>query len=188
MAESKAPAQALIALGGNLGDVAASFEQALAMIEALPGTRLVLRSSIYRTPAWGVTDQPAFLNAVVAISTALAPRDLLTRLQDIERRLGRDRGGEVRFGPRPIDLDILTYDDLTIREPDLTVPHPGLFERAFVLVPLAEIAPDHEIMGVRIRDALARLDTRGIEKVPAGAPSVRHLPRRDPRHGPCTDG
>lgn len=178
MAESTSPARVLIALGGNLGEVAANFERALGMIEALPDTHLVARSSTYRTPAWGVTDQPAFLNAVVAVTTALTPHELLARLQDIERRLGRDRRGEVRFGPRPIDLDILAYDDLVVREPDLTLPHPGVFERAFVLVPLAEIAPDHEIMGVRVADALARLDRRGIEKVPAGASS--------PRHGPCT--
>ena len=102
--------------------------------------RLVARSSDYRTPPWGVTDQPAFLNAVIVIATTLAPRDLLARAQDCEEALGRDRARERRWGPRPIDIDLLTYDDL-LTDHDLTLPHPRMLERAFVLVPLAEIAP-----------------------------------------------
>jgi 2-amino-4-hydroxy-6-hydroxymethyldihydropteridine diphosphokinase len=89
----------------------------------------------------------------------------LARAQDVERALGRDRAGERRWGPRPVDIDLLAYDDLAVGDPDLTLPHPHLFERAFVLVPLAEIVPDRTIAGVRIRDALARVETGGIEKL-----------------------
>ena len=127
--------------------------------------RLKARSSDYRTPPWGVTDQPPFVNAVIAVATSLAPRDLFARAIAVERALGRDRSHERRWGPRPIDLDLLAYDDVVVSDVDLTLPHPRLFERAFVLVPLAEIAPDRVIAGIRVRDALARLDTTGIEKL-----------------------
>jgi 2-amino-4-hydroxy-6-hydroxymethyldihydropteridine diphosphokinase len=157
--------EAFIALGGNLGDVRATFEQAIAMLCDGVEVRLVARSSDYRTPPWGVTEQPSFINAVIAVATSLSPRELLNRLQACERALGRDRGREQRWGPRPIDLDLLAYDDVTLREPDLTLPHPRLFERAFVLVPLAEIGPDRLIAGIRVRDALARVDASGIEKL-----------------------
>ena len=103
--------------------------------------RLIARSSDYRTPPWGVKDQPPFINLCIAVETTLGPRELLARAQEVERRLGRDRAHEKRWGPRTADIDILAYDDLTVDEPDLTLPHPRLFERAFVLVPLAEIAP-----------------------------------------------
>jgi len=96
----------------------------------------------------------------------LTPRELLARAQACERALGRERTTERRWGPRPIDLDLLAYDDLVLDDPDLTLPHPHLFERAFVLLPLAEIAPDRAIGGVRVREALARVDARGIEKLP----------------------
>jgi 2-amino-4-hydroxy-6-hydroxymethyldihydropteridine diphosphokinase len=157
--------EAFIALGGNLGDVRATFEQAIAMLCDGVEVRLVARSSDYRTPPWGVTEQPSFINAVIGVATSLSPRELLNRLQACERALGRDRGREQRWGPRPIDLDLLAYDDVTLREPDLTLPHPRLFERAFVLVPLAEIGPDRLIAGIRVRDALARVDASGIEKL-----------------------
>jgi 2-amino-4-hydroxy-6-hydroxymethyldihydropteridine diphosphokinase len=106
------------------------------------------------------------MNAVIAVSTALAPHDVLARALSVERALGRDRGEERRWGPRTIDIDLLAYDDLVLREPDLTLPHPRLFERAFVLVPLAEIAPDRVIGSIRVRDALARVETGGIERLP----------------------
>lgn len=157
--------EALIALGGNLGDVGATFEQAIAMLCDGVKVRLVARSSDYRTPPWGIAEQPSFINAVIAVATSLSPHELLNRLQACERALGRDRGRERRWGPRPIDLDLLAYDDVTLREPDLTLPHPRLFERAFVLVPLAEIRPDRLIGGIRVRDALARVDASGIEKL-----------------------
>jgi 2-amino-4-hydroxy-6-hydroxymethyldihydropteridine diphosphokinase len=135
--------------------------------------QLLARSSDYRTPPWGVTDQPAFINAVIAVSTTLTPHALLTRAQACERALGRDRAREQHWGPRTIDLDLLAYDDLALNDATLTLPHPHLFERAFVLVPLAEIAPDRVIAGIRVGDALKRVDARGIEKLePRGRPAI----------------
>jgi 2-amino-4-hydroxy-6-hydroxymethyldihydropteridine diphosphokinase len=128
--------------------------------------QLIARSSDYRTPPWGFRDQPAFINAVIIVTTSLAPRVLLARAREVERALGRDRANEQRWGPRPIDIDIVAYDDLIMREADLTLPHPHLFERAFVLLPLAEIASDRVVAGRRIGDALAAVDTHGIDKLP----------------------
>jgi 2-amino-4-hydroxy-6-hydroxymethyldihydropteridine diphosphokinase len=158
--------EALLALGGNLGDVRATFERAIAMLCADGTVRLVARSCDYRTPPWGVTDQPAFINAAIVVATSLDPHTLLVRVQDVERALGRDRTNERRWGPRPIDIDILAYDDAVLSEPDLTLPHPHLFERAFVLLPLAEIAADRVIAGRRLGDALASVDVAGIDKLP----------------------
>ena len=154
-------ADVIIALGGNLGDVRGNFDRA---IELLCGgdTWLVRRSSDYRTPPWGVIDQPAFSNACVELKTSLSPHALLERAQATEKALGRDRTYDVRWGPRAIDIDLIAYDDITVDEPDLKLPHPFLFERAFVLVPLAEIAPDRVIAGIKVSDALAKLDTSGI--------------------------
>jgi 2-amino-4-hydroxy-6-hydroxymethyldihydropteridine diphosphokinase len=160
-------AEAFLALGGNLGDVRVTFERAIAMLCDDAAVTLEARSSDYHTPPWGVTDQPTFLNAVIAVTTTLSPHALLARALDCERAFGRDRTHERHWGPRSIDIDILAYDDIALRDPDLTLPHPHLFERAFVLVPLAEIAPDRLISGIRIRDALARIDISGIEKVAA---------------------
>lgn len=160
-------AEALIALGGNVGDVRATFARAIALLCEDGAMRLTARSSEYRTPPWGNTNQPAFINAVIAVSTSLAPHALLARMQACEHALGRDRAHEQHWGPRPIDLDLLAYDDVTLHSPDLTLPHPRLFERAFVLVPLAEITADRVIAGTRVGDALARVDTGGIEKLPA---------------------
>jgi 2-amino-4-hydroxy-6-hydroxymethyldihydropteridine diphosphokinase len=161
-------AEALLALGGNVGEVRETFDRALAML--CDGTRLRLkaRSSDYATPPWGVADQPTFVNRCIAVDTDLTPQDLLARVQAVEQALGRRRA-ERRWGPRPIDIDILTYDDLTLEQADLTLPHPRLFERAFVLVPLAEIAPERVIAGRRVRDALAAADTTGIERLPPRA-------------------
>jgi 2-amino-4-hydroxy-6-hydroxymethyldihydropteridine diphosphokinase len=159
-------AEALLALGGNLGDVRATFGRAIALLCADGAVRLVARSSDYRTPPWGVTDQPAFINAAIVVATSLDPHTLLVRVQNVERALGRDRTSERRWGPRPIDIDILAYDDIVLREPDLTLPHPHLFERAFVLLPLAEIAPDRVIAGRRVGYVLAGADVAGIKKLP----------------------
>jgi 2-amino-4-hydroxy-6-hydroxymethyldihydropteridine diphosphokinase len=158
-------AETFIALGGNVGDVRATFDSAIAILCDGPDVRLLARSSDYRTPPWGVADQPPFTNAVIAVSTTLAPRTLLVRAQACERALGRDRAREQRWGPRTIDLDLLAYDDVVLNDPTLTLPHPHLFERAFVLVPLAEIAPDRVIAGIRVGDALKRVDTGGIGKL-----------------------
>jgi 2-amino-4-hydroxy-6-hydroxymethyldihydropteridine diphosphokinase len=159
-------AEAFIALGGNVGDVRSTFDSAIAKLCDGPDVRLKARSSDYRTPPWGVTDQPPFVNAVIAVSTTLAPHALLTHAQASERALGRDRAKEQHWGPRTIDLDLLAYDDVVLNDPTLTLPHPHLFERAFVLVPLAEIAPDRIIAGIRVSDALERVDAAGIEKLP----------------------
>jgi 2-amino-4-hydroxy-6-hydroxymethyldihydropteridine diphosphokinase len=158
-------AEAFIALGGNIGDVRSTFDRATTMLCGGDAVRLVARSSDYSTPAWGVTDQPPFVNAVIAVVTSLSPHALLTRAQACESALGRNRALELRWGPRAIDLDLLVYDDLFVDDATLTLPHPRLFERAFVLVPLAEIAPKLTIGGTRVRDALARVNATGIERI-----------------------
>lgn len=160
-------AQALLGFGGNVGDVRAKLDDAVALFADGTDVMLLARSSDYATPPWGVTDQPPFINLAIAVETTLSPRALLTRALDVERALGRDRSNARRWGPRPVDIDLLDYDDLALDEPDLTLPHPRLFERAFVLVPLAEIAPDRLIAGRRVRDALAAIDAGGIERLPA---------------------
>lgn len=165
MTAARTVAEAFIALGGNVGDVRATFERAIALLCEDGAVQLVARSSDYRTPPWGITDQPAFINAVIAVSTSLSPHALLARMQACERALGRDRARERRWGPRPIDLDLLAYNNVALHDADLTLPHPHLFERAFVLVPLAEIAADRIIAGTRVGDGSARLDAGGIEKL-----------------------
>jgi len=159
-------ADALVAFGGNVGDVRATLRNAVAAFCDGSIVRLVARSSDYRTPPWGVTDQGPFVNLCVEVTTELAPHALLARGLAVERSLGRDRSNERRWGPRPVDIDLLAYDDMMLDDAELTLPHPRLLERAFVLVPLAEIAPDRRIKGVRVRDALARLDLAGIERLP----------------------
>ena len=162
-------ADALVALGGNVGDVRATLDRAVSMFCDGRIVRLLARSSDYRTPPWGVADQPAFVNLCIAVATTLTPHDLLARGLEVERALGRNRATEQRWGPRPVDIDLLAYDDVTLDEAGLTLPHPRLLERAFVLVPLAEIAPEQRIAGVRVRDALAHLDTAGIARLPPRA-------------------
>jgi 2-amino-4-hydroxy-6-hydroxymethyldihydropteridine diphosphokinase len=159
-------AEALLALGGNVGDARQTLDHAVAVLCDGEHIRCRARSSDYVTPPWGVEDQPPFVNLCLAIETTLMPQALLERAQAVERRFGRDRAQERRWGPRTLDIDILAYDDLTFDTPNLTLPHPRLFERAFVLVPLAEIAPDRVIAGRRVRDALAKADAAGIEKLP----------------------
>ena len=124
-------------MGANLGDAAATVEHALARLGSLGA--VLRRSSLYRTKPWGRLDQPDFVNAAAILQTPLAPRELLEALQRIEREFGRTRGP--MWGPRTLDLDILTYDDQHIDEPGLVVPHRGLRTRASVLIPLAEIDP-----------------------------------------------
>ena len=164
-------AEALLAFGGNVGQVRETFDRALAMLCDGTGVRLKARSSDYATPPWGVEDQPPFVNRCIAVDTQLTPTALLARVQAIEHALGRTRAQERRWGPRPIDIDILAYDDVTLDGADLTLPHPRLFERAFVLVPLAEIVPERVIAGKRVRDTLAQLDTTGISRLPPLAAS-----------------
>lgn len=159
---------AFVGLGSNLGDGIATLRGALQALDALPGTRLERASRLYRTAAWGVTDQPDFINAVAMLRTSRPPRQLLSDLLDVERRAGRNRraDGSDRWGPRTLDLDLLLYGDAVIDEPGLHVPHPRLHERAFVLVPLAEIAPDLSIPRIGlVRQALARMAPAEVEGV-----------------------
>ncbi|NPV26942.1 MAG: 2-amino-4-hydroxy-6-hydroxymethyldihydropteridine diphosphokinase [Firmicutes bacterium] len=130
---------AFIGLGSNLGDKAAYLNSALEKLRQVPGISVIQVSSFYETPPWGYQEQDWFLNAVVEIQTELKPEELLIKLQEIETSMGRMRS--IRWGPRTIDLDILLYDQLVIERQDLKIPHPGLAEREFALVPLAEIAP-----------------------------------------------
>ena len=159
-------AGALIALGGNVGDVRATFEQAIADICGMARATVIARSSDYITPPWGDEGQAPFINACIEIETDLDPHALLLVMQKIEQTLGRTRNKDRRWGPRTIDLDMIAYDDVSLQQPDLTLPHPHVFERAFVLVPLAEIAPDRVISGIRVRDGLAGVSTQGIERLP----------------------
>jgi 2-amino-4-hydroxy-6-hydroxymethyldihydropteridine diphosphokinase len=156
------PVTAYLALGSNLGDRAAHIRSALAALAAHPAIDLLAVSPLYETPPWGPVPQGPYLNACAAIETTLTPRALLGLCLAIEREAGRER--IVRWGPRTLDLDILLYGNATIDEPDLRIPHPRMMERAFVLVPLTDLAPDLVIAGTRIRDALARLDRSGIKE------------------------
>lgn len=158
-------ASALIGLGGNVGDVRTTFAKAIEAICLSASARLVARSSDYSTPPWGEEQQPPFINACIDIETMLEPHELLQALHDIERDHGRDRSREHRWGPRPLDLDLLAYDDLVIDARGLTLPHPRLFQRAFVLVPLVEIAPDRLINGRTAANALKTVAADGIEKL-----------------------
>ena len=159
-------ADVLIALGGNVGDVRATFQKAIANICGMTQGVLKARSSDYSTPPWGDEQQAPFINACIEIETALDPHALLFTLHKIESRFGRDRAREKRWGPRTLDLDLIAYDDVAMQEPELTLPHPRAFERAFVLVPLAEIVPDRIIAGQSVASALARLSTEGILRLP----------------------
>jgi 2-amino-4-hydroxy-6-hydroxymethyldihydropteridine diphosphokinase len=159
-------ADVLIALGGNVGDVRATFRKAIAHICGMAQAALLARSSDYTTPPWGHQQQDRFVNACIEIETSLDPHALLFTLHRIEQKFGRNRATETRWGPRTLDLDLLAYDDAAIDKPELTLPHPRLFERAFVLVPLAEIVPERIIAGRRVREALAQLSTQGIERLP----------------------
>jgi len=163
------PVVACVGLGGNVGEVAQTLAEAVRALAALPGSRLLRASRVYRTPAWGRRDQPDFLNAAAMLETTLPPRQLLDALLAVEQRFGRARaaGGDDRWGPRTLDLDLLLYGDAIVDEPGLQVPHPHLHERAFALVPLAEIAPDAVIpRHGSVRAALAGLDADGIEAIP----------------------
>ena len=151
-----------LALGTNLGDRPANLQAAIA---ALPPVVTVHQQSfVYETLPWGVTDQPSFLNMVIIGETGQKPLELLKSLKELETRLGRIPS--IHYGPRKIDIDILFYDTLILDTPQLTLPHPHLHERAFVLVPLADLAPEriHPILGRTIRQLLAEVDTTGVKR------------------------
>ena len=149
-----------LSLGSNLGDKGANIHRAVAELEASGALREVEISRLYRTPPWGKTDQDWFVNACLVARTGLAPAELLALCQACERRMGRRR--IVRWGPRNIDIDILYMDDLVVHEPELELPHPEMFNRAFVLVPLADLRPNLTIGGRTLSSALAVLPSSGI--------------------------
>lgn len=159
---------AWIGLGSNQGQTATNLLSALRALDRLPRTRVLQVSDAYRTPPWGVTDQDDFLNAVVELETDLTPDDLLTALLRIEASLGRVRTGP-RWGPRLLDLDLLVFDDHVLDTPRLTLPHPRLQERAFVLVPLDQLAPELVIPGLgcvrELLEALPDSDRGDIQRL-----------------------
>jgi len=159
-------AEALIGLGGNVGDARAALDEAVRRFCDGAEVKLVARSADYRTPPWGVLDQPDFVNLCLRVETALSPQALLERALSVEASLGRNRAVEQRWGPRVVDVDILAYDDLALAEPGLSLPHPRLAERAFVLVPLSEIAADWSIGGETVCALAARVHSAGVTKLP----------------------
>jgi len=150
---------AYVGLGSNLHGPARQLETTFELLGDIRATRLISRSSLYRSAPFGGVDQPDFINAVASLLTQLSAQDLLRELQRVEDERGRERGG-VRWGPRVLDLDLLVYSNQKIDEPGLCVPHPGIAERNFVLLPLGEIAPELNIPGL---GRIARLDAESIE-------------------------
>lgn len=155
--------RAWLSLGSNLGDRAAMIAAAVERLRGSPGVDVEAVSSIYETAPWGDTDQPAFVNAAVAIRTSLEPHPLLDAVKAIEADLGRTASR--RWGPRAIDIDIVHMEGFAMNDDSLTLPHRHWRERAFVLVPLAEIAPDLTIDGIAITAALAACDVMGVTRL-----------------------
>lgn len=155
---------AYVALGSNLENPSRQLRSGLEALAALPGTRLTRVSSLYRSAPVGYADQPDFVNAVAAIETSLSPRELLDALLAIERRHGRVR--DFPNAPRTLDLDIVAYGDRVVEEPGLAIPHPRMQERAFVVIPLAEIAPDALIPGRGVvRDLVENVDRASVTRI-----------------------
>jgi 2-amino-4-hydroxy-6-hydroxymethyldihydropteridine diphosphokinase len=160
--------RAFIGLGSNLDDPPAQVRRALDALREIQSSTLVRASGLYRTPPWGVAEQPPFINAVAELHTALSAPELLQQLIAVERAAGRVRAG-ARWGPRVLDLDLLLYGDAIVDVAGLHVPHPHLQERAFVLLPLAELAPDLAVPGRgKVGDLLARVDLAGCERLDDG--------------------
>lgn len=157
--------EAALGLGGNLGDPVVAFATVLRRLEAHEAVSRIRPSSVYRTAPWGKLDQPEFLNMAVLVETTLSARALLDLCLSLEREGGRER--RERWGPRTLDIDILTYGGETIDEPGLQVPHPRIAERAFVLAPLAEIAPGMMIGGRSVADLLEAVMDETIRRDPA---------------------
>jgi 2-amino-4-hydroxy-6-hydroxymethyldihydropteridine diphosphokinase len=152
---------ATLGLGGNIGDPVHSMAVALQGLDARPDCRVVAVSRLYRTPPWGKTDQSFFFNACAEVSTSLEPEALLDVCLDIERGMKRER--IERWGPRTLDIDVLTYADITQDAPRLELPHPRMTDRGFVLMPLADFAADLIVNGAAVSEWLAKADIAGIE-------------------------
>ncbi len=156
-------AEAVVALGSNIGNKIANLDEAVARLTATPEVTLIRRSRNYRTPPWGNTDQDWFVNGAMLVNTSLSPHDLLGRCLQVETEMGRRR--IEKWGPRIIDLDVLVYGDVEIAGDILTLPHPQITKRAFVLAPLAELRPDLEIDGRSVGEWLATVDREGIDPI-----------------------
>ena len=152
---------ATLGLGGNIGDPAASMARALVLLDTRPDCEVTHVSKLYRTPPWGKTDQACFCNACAAVETSLLPDELLDACLSIERQMKRER--LERWGPRTIDIDVLTYDSLSQSSRTLEIPHPRMTERGFVLKPLADFAPDLVVAGKSVAEWLESADVAGIE-------------------------
>ncbi|WP_316861737.1 2-amino-4-hydroxy-6-hydroxymethyldihydropteridine diphosphokinase [uncultured Cohaesibacter sp.] len=152
-----------ISLGGNIGDPAITIDDTLSTLSFQKGVVVETRSPFYKTPPWGKTDQAVFINACASLKTTLSPHQLLETCLNVEMRMGRQRGE--RWGPRIIDIDILTYGNEQIQSPDLTIPHPYITERAFVLVPLRDIDPTFSLNGISIDEMISKVDITGIEQL-----------------------
>ncbi len=153
-----------ISLGSNIGDRLGTIRQASLLLKGM-GIQIVASSDIFETAPWGVKEQPWFLNACLLVDTSVSPRELLSRLQSIENRLGRV--SRFRWGPREIDLDLLFMDGLAVDEEDLVLPHPGMHNRSFVLVPLNQVAPDwvHPLLHRRVRELLGQVSVEEVLRI-----------------------
>lgn len=166
--KNKPAKSATLGLGGNIGDVVEAMRKSLDLLQAHPDLEVVKISSLYKTPPWGIENQDWFINACVEVSSTLSPDQLLEQCLATEIHLKRER--TLRWGPRTIDIDVLTFEDYVSDEPKLTIPHPRMLERAFVLVPLDEIAPELIVSGHRVQHWLAKSDRGGIEKIDCKMP------------------
>lgn len=171
--------EAALGLGGNLGDPVAAFATALRRLETHQAVSFVRPSSVYWTAPWGKVDQPEFLNMAVLVETGLSARALLDLCLSLEREGGRER--RERWGPRTLDIDILTYGGQTIDEPGLQVPHPRIAERAFVLAPLAEVVPGMMIGGRSVANLLEAVIDDTIRRDPAATERLSAVLQSAPR-------
>ena len=154
--------KAFLSLGSNMGDRLEYLSKAIDKIAEIQGCNILNKSSVYETEPWGYENQEAFLNLCISIETSLSPYELLESLQKIELELDRVR--KIHWGPRTIDIDILLFDDIICEDDKLTIPHPRMRERAFVLIPLYDIEKNLIIDGIKLEDLINKIDTRGIKE------------------------